>query len=449
MLFKEVCHGIIFILSSQNKEKNGLFLHEDIKGLILKNPQGKRRTKIFFSWSLVFLCILAIFLIVPFARTISIFVSTHWGDSLFGYLVLFVSGGTFLVLLFVLFFRLKIRSFSNYFWLSLVTSLYIYFTLKLWEVPVEAVHFLEYGLLGFFLFRALRFHMNDRCIYFIAFLSGSLVGTFDEILQWIVPLRLWDIRDVGLNALSSGLFQIGLWKGIQPRRIFPKIRAKSLKTLSLLLSINFVLLGLCLSNTPQRVSAYTKIFPALSFLQKEEVMNKFRKKHVDSEIGDFYSLLTLAELKIEDRENFSHNAQIIKEWKNRDYEEFLHNFHPLMFTFLYELRTHLDIRDKNFKGAQKTEDKDIKKKFFFRAYKENLILEKYFGQTLQNASIKWGKDQSKQVESYIDKSSWYSSPSSFGLFLSFSEKTMWTAIIGFLFILALFNLFLFRSQKFQ
>lgn len=413
----------------------------------MRNPQGKRRIIIFLSWFLVFLCILGIFLIVPFARAISIFVSTHWGDSLFGYATLFATCGTFLVLLFVLFFRLKIRSFSNYFWLLAVAILYIYFTLKLWKVPVEAVHFLEYGLLGFFLFRALRFHINNRCIYFIAFLSGSLVGIFDEILQWIVPLRLWDIRDVGLNALSSGLFQVGLWKGIQPRGIFPKIKAKSFKTLSLLLSINIVLLGLCLSNTPKRVSAYTKIFPALSSVQKEEPMNKFRKKHVDSDIGNFYSLLTIDELKSEDRENFPKNAQIIREWKNRNYKEFIRHFHPILFTFLCELRTHLDIRDKNFKEAQKVGDKDIKKKFFFRAYKENLILEKYFGQTLQNSSSNWEREQSKQVESYIDKSVWYSSSLRFGFFLSFSEKTMWVAIISFLIILAILNFFLLRSKK--
>jgi len=314
-------------------------------------------------------------------------------------------------------------------------------------VPVEAVHFLEYGLLGFFLFRALRFRINNRCIYLIAFLSGSLVGIFDEIIQWIVPLRLWDIRDVGLNALSSGLFQIGLWKGIQPRGIFPKIKAKSLKTLSLLLSINIVILGLCLSNTPKKVSAYTKISQALSFLQKEEPMNKFRKKHIDSEIGNFYSLLTIDELKSEDIDNFRQNAQIIKEWKNRDYKEFLRHFHPLTYTFLCELRTHLDIRDKNFKEAQKAEDKNTKKKFFFRAYKENLILEKYFGQTLQNSSSNWEKEQSKQVESYIDKSVWYSSPLRFGFFLSFSEKTMWVAIISFLIILAILNFFFLRSKK--
>lgn len=415
----------------------------------MKKSLSKRGRKIFVSWLLVFLCILAIFLIVPLARKIQTFVSSHWGRSLFGYSVLFVTGSVFLALLYILFFQLKIRSFSNYFWLILVTVLYIYFTLKLWPNPVETVHFLEYGLLGFLLFRALKFYFHDSGIYFIAFLSGALVGIFDEIFQWMVPLRYWDIRDVGLNALSSILFQILLWKAIKPRVISSKIRIKSLKILSLLLGINIALLGLCLSNTPQCVYSYTKIFPSLSFLKKEEVMNRFRHKIKDPEIGKFYSLLKVEELKKEDRKNFPHNGQTIKEWKNKDYKKFLRYFSPFNHPFLYELRTHLEIRDKNFKKAQEAKDINDKKKYYLTAYKENLILEKYFGRTLGRASGRWKKEQSKIAESFIDKSLPYKSPLSLGFSVPFSEKTMWIDIFGFLIILIGVNLFLQRSQKFR
>lgn len=413
----------------------------------MKKLQDKKRFRIFFSWFLVFLCISAILLIVPLARTIQSFVSTHWGRSLFGYSVLFAAGGAFFFLFFFLYFRLKIRSYSNYIWLLIVTILYIYFTLKLWHAPEEAVHFLEYGLLGFFLFRALNFRIKDKSIYFMAFLCGALVGIFDEILQWTIPLRYWDIRDVGLNALSSALFQIALWKGIQPKGIFPKIRAKNLKASSILLGINLVLLGLCLSNTPQRVSSYTKIIPAISFLKKEEAMNRFQHIHRDSEIGIFYSLLNLEELGREDRENFSEYGLIIKEWVSRDYQEFLRHYSFLNHTFLYELRSHLEIRDKNFNKAQTAEVREAKEKYFFIAYKENLILEKYFGQTLQNASCRWGKEQRNQVEAKIDKRVWYISPLRFGLFFSFGEKTMWAVILCLLIMLILFNFYFYRSKK--
>jgi len=118
---------------------------------------GLRRRRIgprLFSWLLVSLCILSIFLIVPLARTIQEFVASRWSRSLFGYSVILIVGGTFLALVYTLIFRLKIQSVTNYFWLFLVTALYIYSTLKLWDAPEEAIHFLEYGLLGFLLFRA-------------------------------------------------------------------------------------------------------------------------------------------------------------------------------------------------------------------------------------------------------------------------------------------------------
>jgi len=255
------------------------------------------RIKEWIAWLLVSLCILAIFLVVPAARAIQNFVSVRWGRSLFGFSVLAVTFLAFLILLYVLIFRLKIRSPSNYVWLSLIAVLYFYFTLKLWEVPEEAIHFLEYGLLGYFLFRALSLRIKSKTIYLVAILIGSLVGTFDEILQWIVPKRYWDLRDVGLNVLSGILFHIALWKGIKPKIISEKIKPKSIRTASVLLGANLVLLGLCMSNTPQRVVRYTKFLPAFSFLQKEESMSELGRKHKDPEIGVIYSRLTLDELE--------------------------------------------------------------------------------------------------------------------------------------------------------
>jgi len=411
-----------------------------------RNRRLKRRKRHLISWLWAFLCILAIFLVVPLARTIQSSVSAHWGESFFGYAVLAVVGTVSVILFFFLFFRLKIREVSNYLWLLLVTVLYVYFTIKLWDVPVEAIHFLEYGLLGFFLFRALKFNIRDKSIFFIAFLIGSLVGIFDEIFQWIVPLRLWDIRDVGLNALSCGLFQIGFWKGIQPRGISSKIKPKSWKILSLMLGANIVFLGLCLSNTPKRVSTYTEGIPSLSFLKKEEPMNRFKHRYKDPAIGIFYSLLSPADLTEEDTKLSRQNAQALKEWKRKTFKEFRQRRHPLKFPFIYELRFHVEIRDRNFNQALLTEEEDSKKMFFLAAYKENLILVKYFGDTLQKASYSWEKEQQVVAEALIDKSTPYKSPVSFGIVFPWSEKTMWLLIFALLIILFLFNLLYSRHR---
>ena len=168
------------------------------------------KKKIFLSWLWVILCALSIFLIVPVARAIRNFLEARWGVSLFGYSVLIVVIAVFLSGLYILWYRLKIRSFSNYIWLAAVALVYVFFTLRLWNRPEEAIHFLEYGLLGFLLYNALRHNINDKGIYFIAFLIGALVGIFDEALQWMIPRRVWDFRDLGINALSVGLLQVAI-----------------------------------------------------------------------------------------------------------------------------------------------------------------------------------------------------------------------------------------------
>ena len=156
------------------------------------------------------------------ARGIQRFVYNNWGREVFGYFVLAVLFIGSISLLYYLIFKLKIRAPSNYIWLLSVAGLYVYFTLKLWKIPEEAIHFLEYGLLGFFLFRALIHNVKNKSIYFTATLFALLIGTFDEILQWITPQRYWGFRDVGLNGLSGGLFQLAIWKVVRPKIIYEK-----------------------------------------------------------------------------------------------------------------------------------------------------------------------------------------------------------------------------------
>ncbi|MFQ6038790.1 MAG: VanZ family protein, partial [Candidatus Aminicenantales bacterium] len=174
------------------------------------------RKHVVLAWLWVGLCTLGIFLTVPVARSVRNYVEERWGLSVFGFSVLAAVAIALAGLVYLLWFRWRVRDFPRYLWLVLVAATYVYFTLKLWKRPEEAIHFLEYGLLGFLLFRALRFRIPDHGVFLAAFLVGATVGIFDEVLQWIIPLRYWDFRDVGLNALSSGLSQVAIWKGIQP-----------------------------------------------------------------------------------------------------------------------------------------------------------------------------------------------------------------------------------------
>jgi VanZ like family len=400
-----------------------------------------------FAWIWVALCTLAIFLVVPLARTIQKFVSAHWGRTFFGYAVLAVTALGFCAIVYILVFRLKIRSPTNYLWLTVVAGLYIYFTLKLWRAPEEAVHFLEYGLLGFFLFRALSLRINDKSIYLTAFLIGALVGIFDEVFQWMMPGRYWDFRDVGLNALAAGLFQIALWKGVKPRVIAVKAGPpQAVRRVSLLLAVNVFLLGLCASNTPQRVAAYTARLPWLSFLVKEEPMYEFTRKHADPEIGVFYSRLSISGLEKEDVERSDHWAGILRDWKDRDYGLFLREHHPLLHPFLYEMRIHIFRRDRRVEEAARSKDDGSRREDLFVAYKENMILERYFGRTLEKSNYRWSAQERAEIAAAIDLAKPYRSPVSAGRF-QIKEKNLWIGIAVFLGLLLGLNLALAARKK--
>ena len=66
---------------------------------------------------------------------------------------------------------------------------------------VERVHFVEYGLIAFLFYRAWR-PAGDLSILILPLLAGFMVGTFDEWLQWFIPVRVGEAHDVFLNLVS-------------------------------------------------------------------------------------------------------------------------------------------------------------------------------------------------------------------------------------------------------
>ena len=85
--------------------------------------------------------------------------------------------------------------------------LLIYLSLSL-DVWVERIHFVEYAVLGLLISRA----VNVRTLHGIIYTGClvTLIGAVDEIIQWFLPNRVGDMRDVIMNSVG-GLS--GLWLG--------------------------------------------------------------------------------------------------------------------------------------------------------------------------------------------------------------------------------------------
>jgi hypothetical protein len=79
---------------------------------------------------------------------------------------------------------------------------------------VERFHFVEYGLITLLYYRAWRgVGVADASLLILPALAGILVGICEEWLQWFIPARVGEVRDVLLNvvAITCGLlFSVAL-----------------------------------------------------------------------------------------------------------------------------------------------------------------------------------------------------------------------------------------------
>jgi len=351
------------------------------------------------AWILAAVCALAIFLFVPTARAIQFFVSKRWGRAMFGTAVVFTVIAALALVLFYLIFDRKLRGISNYIWIAAVAGLYFFFTYQLRANPEESVHFIEYGILGVSLYVALSFSTRDRTIYLSAFFIGCLVGFVDEFLQWLMPLRYIDIRDVGINALASGLIQVGIWKGIAPALIGERIRARTLRRACVLAAACLVCLGLMLAASPRRIDKLIRTVPALSFLQNQKIVFEFKYRYRDPEIGTFHSRMTKREIARTDRTKAAEYVPILKAWEARDYIEFLTVYPRLLYPFLQEFKAHVLRRDKMLDRWRTETAREEKDKAISAVWKENRLLEKYFPETLRASGYGWDEATGRKVES--------------------------------------------------
>ena len=76
------------------------------------------------------------------------------------------------------------------------------------SIPEERVHFLQYGLLGIMVAATAR----NESLALLAKLAtfAILVGVIDECIQWYLPNRVGDFRDVAFNTMAAIL---GIWIG--------------------------------------------------------------------------------------------------------------------------------------------------------------------------------------------------------------------------------------------
>ncbi|MBE81445.1 MAG: hypothetical protein CME21_02680 [Gemmatimonadetes bacterium] len=84
-------------------------------------------------------------------------------------------------------------------------TVYVWLLMWLSQSPAERFHLAEYGLLSYLIFRACRIDFDYGKSIAIGLLVASLLGAGDETIQWALPNRVFEWKDIWLNVGSSVL----------------------------------------------------------------------------------------------------------------------------------------------------------------------------------------------------------------------------------------------------
>jgi len=221
---------------------------------------------------------------------------------------------------------------------------------------VERFHLVEYGALTWLYYRAWQSRGDVTSLIFPA-LAAFTVGIFDETLQWLVPARVGELRDVLLNAVSIAcglIFSLGL-DPVSPSHWWPDRRGR--RTLAVFASAVIV--------------ALAAFFHAVHLGHEID----------DPQTGDFFSRYSAEELLAASRD------RAIR-WQSAPPRELRRT--SIEDHYLAEGAWHVQRRNE-------VDDSQ-------RVWHENLILEKYFAPVLDfptystGGGAKWPADQRANAE---------------------------------------------------
>ncbi|NCA81883.1 MAG: hypothetical protein EOM72_03975 [Opitutae bacterium] len=389
-------------------------------GTVLPMVFGEQpRATEFRSWLGVAAWVAFIYLSIPLARSVQEAVRDRGGKAAFLWLTFlcFAAAAGWIV-------RAMLRKQwtgrpAQILVLAAIGGLFSWLTWALRDNPEEAFHFVQYGGLSLLLFRALSHRLPDPSIYAVATLIGAAFGIFDELIQWVVPQRYFDYRDIGINAFAVGLVQVALAAGIRPGRVRGRPSWAGIQLGFRVALVNLALLLFCLSNTPDLREAYARFLPGAASLDPVTAEYGFRIE--DPALGVFFSRLPAAELLRHDREFGAAAAETINRVRtDPQYIRFLQETPAHRNPLAVEARIHLFRRDYHALKALARENPEQTRASAHIAHRENQLLKAYFPNTLSRSLFRWPEEREQRIAELSQGERPYQSPVSSQLITRFS-----------------------------
>lgn len=385
------------------------------------NPQGKALS----AWLAVAAWVLFIYATIPLARALQSWVYQHVGRNAFLVVVGLVLLAGLALALQVVRRQPRPASPAARLWLWSVALILAAGTWHLRRNPEEAMHFVQYGVLSVLLYRALRTRHADPGLYVVAFLAGALLGMVDEAIQWIIPRRFFDFRDMFINVFAVGMVQLALARGVCPAGVTGPPQIPSLRLAARLATAITALLLVMMMATPSRVRALTE---ALGLPENHEALIEYGHHLAGPDGLTFYSRLSADELRAQDAGRAAELGPVLARYaSDKGYDEFLRQFPAVRDPFAHEMRVHLFRRDRYWKmgrNARATPEERSKKMTV--SYHEQQILKTFFGATLAAARQDWSPAAYERARAMLTPGP-YDSPVSAQLVVRFRA---WQLMLG-------------------
>ncbi len=365
-----------------------------------------------FYWTLVVFYSVIIFLTLSYARTISDFMIERYGEDIFSQITAVTLSLTGIGL-FIYFCTRRAGLLSRFFSFIMIIALYGFLlspdlresvytflqslrfdpgvleSLDIYPIYAgEKVHFLEYGFLGLLLCKALSYHkIKNKTAYLLVIIIVYIVGMTDEFIQWALPSRVGEYRDIGMNFMSGGLAVLAVLLVIRPQAFRKTFNLASLR--------------------PFLYVAAAAVLYTGVFLQ---VVHGFGSKIFMPDSGtEFVSGFTESELLQSDE-------KLLQRFEGKLAEDSPKND---LWIFSYEARRHHYLRDKYYE-----------KEMLFRSYCEQEIIKTYFRSYLKKWNLTLFEYDPAEFKVTPDPAAhvFHESPGQELALTKFRQRPMWTVL---------------------
>lgn len=293
-------------------------------------------------------------------------------------------------------------------WLAGVAAVVAVWSWRLDAAPIEAMHFIQYGVLGVLANRALRLDHPDASAFLAAALIGLLAGTCDEILQWLVPERYWDLRDVALNGGAAALAQAALWPLWPPPH--PRPRRRGLALACRLGAAWLALMTACMAATPARTDWLVARWPSMVELRLNP-MAEYGYRFVAPQLGEMRTRLPPAALEAYDDAHAEEAAALLDRYPQARYGAFLAEISPAAHPFEYQARVHIASRDIHRQEAHRATDPATVRFHASVAFREEQILDRFYRRTIARSRFALPPAERRWLEEHRDPAAYVVSKS--------------------------------------